>query len=714
MIGGYLFAQAKPVEPGNAAEVVVTEGLRATGWIGWNTSVVLTVVLIVLAVLWLIRQRELLGNPTTALFAVLRSVVIVVAVWMVAQPSWKRTETVSRRAEVVVLADRSGSMDTIDPPDAQMLDDWHVAISNPNDAVAIVQRVQLDLEMAGRSDQIDANLIDRAVVQLKGIRDADAGLVDECLSSLSAASEASSQWADTDDRAEKLALVASREDSLQSALIDVETLRSLLVSQRVRDGRSERRTRKELVADLLTRFESQLAELPARTVSLRRAVFSDRVQALTSNSWSDELVGGDASVDSSGSTSSSSSRTDVSAALSFVRSIDPKAHLAAVLMLTEGQHNAASRQTPVEVAAGLSGTPVFTVSIGDQSRRRDIAIHRVDSPAIVYEEDRPQIEALISSYECEGDQVNVTLSDGQQTIETKSIRFPSKISDVAVQFNLPPSPIGRKQYRLSVEALEGETSLQNNHAVLSVQTIRSKLFLLIADRQPRWEYRYLEQLFRRDNRVELDKLLLMPKVKSTLFQNDADATSLLPTTIDRWSKFDVAVLGDLPPEVMTPAVCKAMASWVKAGGNVIVVAGQHFMPAAYTQQPWFDLLPVTNQAIANSPSLRPVPSLEGFTHPAIRLDDSQERNRALWKRWMSGPVPGFVSPYQVAKPTSTVLSSLGSLDAIEDEDVAPAFDQLRPSWLSVHRVGSGQVAYLSSPISYRLRIRSGDTYHHRF
>ena len=203
MIGGYLFAQAKPVEPGNAAEVVVTEGLRATGWIGWNTSVVLTFVLIVLAVLWLIRQRELLGNPTTALFAVLRSVVIVVAVWMVAQPSWKRTETVSRRAEVVVLADRSGSMDTIDPPDAQMLDDWHVAISNPNDAVAIVQRVQLDLEMAGRSDQIDANLIDRAVVQLKGIRDADAGLVDECLSSLSAASEASSQWADTDDRAEK-------------------------------------------------------------------------------------------------------------------------------------------------------------------------------------------------------------------------------------------------------------------------------------------------------------------------------------------------------------------------------------------------------------------------------------------------------------------------------------------------------------------------------
>ncbi len=710
MISVSLLAQGSPSSA--RPEIVVTEGLQANGALSWNVSMALTAILIVLAIGWLMRQRELLGTPTTVLLSLLRIVVIVVAVWMVVQPSWTRTETISRRAEVVVLADGSGSMDTIDPPQTALSDDWQLAISEPDHALAKVQRVQLDLQMATRTPVADNGLIDRAIAQLTEIRDSDQGLVDTCLVALRSASDASQQWTETEDRAERMALMASRADAIDSALVELDTLRAALNSQRLGRGSDSRQSRKEYVARLLARFEEQLDQLPGNPVSLRRAVFSDHVQPIESNTWTKELAIGEQSSGSIKNTSSE--RTDVSAALSFVRSIDPAAHLAAVLMLSEGQHNSASRQTPVEAAAGLAGTPVFTVAIGDQARRRDIAIHRVNAPAIVYQDDRPVIEAVISSYECEGDEVEVVLFDGEQKLQTKTIRFPAKISDVAVEFRLQNASLGRKQYRLEVEAVDEETSLQNNQAMISIQTIKSKLYVLIADRQPRWEYRYLEQLFRRDNRVELDKLLLMPTLKTTLSSSTNEPSNLLPTTIDGWSKFDVVILGDLPPEVMTPEACEAMGKWINAGGNLIVVAGEYSMPIAYRSRPWFELLPITNQPTAVSAHQRPTPAPEGYTHPSIRLNDSFEENRDLWQRWMSGPVPGFVSPFHTAKPTASVLASLSSIENAETDAMDRKNDDSRPAWLCVHRVSSGKVAYLSSPVSYRLRIRAGDTYHHRF
>ncbi|MFG0290919.1 MAG: hypothetical protein ACF8CQ_22300, partial [Rhodopirellula sp. JB044] len=721
MTSPMLLATEQPSFAGT--EVSVTEGLQANGTLGWNASFIVVVVLCVATVWWLSRQRELLGTPTFLLLSLLRVIVVFVTVWMVIQPSWTRTETVSRRAEIVVLADGSGSMDTIDPPATRFSNDWNLAVSNPDDALAKVQRIELDLQMANKFNSNQSRLLQRAIEQLSAIPNLSPDLAEPCLTSLRSAVESISDSSDMLDRAEQLARAAARTDAVESALLEIEILRTTLQSERTSRNPGAPQSRKEFVARLLDRFEQQLKQLPGQSVSLRRAVFSDDVEPVQSASWSNALE-----IDQANLTEPNAppARTNVASALSYVRSLDPAAHLAAVLMLSEGQHNATSDQTPVEAATALLGTPVFTVPIGNQARRRDIAIHRVNTPAIVYQDDRPVAEVLVSSYECEGDEVTVTLLDEDREVETQTILFPSEISDVAVRFELPPSPPGRKQYRIKVESVVDEISQQNNQAVFSVQTIKSKLYLLIADRQPRWEYRYLEQLFRRDQRVELDKFLLMPTLKTTLTNDSATSpalppSTLLPNTIDGWSKFDVAILGDLPPEVMTPDVCQAMEGWVKAGGNIIVVAGEHAMPAAYRSSPWFGLLPITSQPMAVSRADRPTPAPEGFTHPAIRLHDSLEFNSQLWRRWMSGPAPGYLSPFHAAKPTASVLASLSDVNQISSSltvgDVADSDNNrtnLRPAWLSVHRVGSGQVAYLSSPISYRLRIRAGDKYHHRF
>lgn len=732
-------------------ETSVTEGVQALGIFGFGVTTTLVVIGAVLTVLWLLRQRTLLGMPATLLLSVLRCVVIGIAFWMIAQPSWIRTETTSRPAELVVLADGSGSMSTVDPPQTPLNDGWDLAIHQPDEPLAIVQRAELDLRMIGRGaamqpiggsqpdwfqakNNADKALIDRASELLTSVRDSEPTMVDACLSSLNDATKTIQEFRQSDDRSERLAFMASHAEAIQTAIIDMETLRINLQSRHSNSDSRSIRSRKDYVVELLGRFEQAVEQESAGRVSLRRAVFAGQVVPMTAANWTASL---DSNLDASDPSRNSGvigaadqdSRTDVVAALQFAQSLAPTSNLAAVLMLTEGQHNASNRLSPVDVATGLAGTPVFTIVIGNRERKRDVLIHRVNAPAIVFQEDVPMVEAVVSGYGCDGDEVEVTLSqgstdsqgsEGSSIVEVKRLRFPSDLSDVAVQFRLPRSNVGNKEYSLAVEALDGESILQNNRSAFSIQTIKSKLGLLIADRQPRWEYRYLEQLFRRDNRVDLDKLLLMPTVKSTLSPAaQLGQSSLLPTTVDGWSRFDVAILGDLPPDVLTPEVCDAMSRWVRSGGNVIVVAGKHSMPEAYRNQPWFDLLPIEINPLPVSVAQRPTPTVEGLFHPSIRLDKDVDENRLLWMRWMSGPMPGFVTPFHSAKPSASVFASLA---IPSDQETAssdgPGTDGTesgnRAAWLCSHRVGSGRVAFLSSPVSYRLRIRAGDEYHHRF
>ena len=704
-----LFADSDPAP-------VVTERIETLGPFGWTGGIVAGAALILASTFWLIHQRRLLGIKTVCGLSLLRAVVIAVAVLMVAQPTWNRTETSTRTAELLVLADASDSMNTIDPEQSTSVNDWTYALSDPDSSDADVQRAEVDLKMASRGDQINVELLQRAQKTLVDVADRnepgiDLDLLGMCRQSIASAVLASQRLESETSAAKRSALMTSRLDDVESAAIAVAGLRLGLQAKNNTAAGVNYKSRKDYIAELMTQFEDRLQKGDLNNVRIRKATFRDQVVPITpspqaKDSWTKSLKG---SSDTNASATNPPAATNLSAALAYARSLASSSRLSGVLLLSEGQHNSKSTQSPVEVASSMAGTPVFTVSIGASSRRRDVLIHQVKAPGVIYESDRPLVKAMISGYECAGDSVEVTLSQNEKTIATRTVRFPSEISDVEVEFSVPPVPVGFQNYEINVEAVDEELTTQNNLAVFSIQTIKDKLEILLADNGPRFEQRFLESLFRRDERIALDKVLLQPTIKSTL-SHVVDHNSLLPTTVDEWSKYDVVILGDLPPDVFTEEARDSMASWVRSGGKLVVIAGDESMPHRYVTEPWFDLLPVTNDPEGVLDSFRPRPTPEGLFHPAIALEKDARTNAELWRRWMSGPIPGRFSPYHSAKPSAVVLASL--------EDEAGMSQSLRssgrPAWFCLHRVGSGEVAYLSSPISYRLRIRSADKYHHRF
>ena len=58
-------------------------------------------------------------------------------------------------------------------------------------------------------------------------------------------------------------------------------------------------------------------------------------------------------------------------------------------------------------------------------------------------------------------------------------------------------------FKVMVEPIEGEAETKNNQVVFSIDANMRKNQLLILDSRPRWETRYLNNLFERDERWEV-------------------------------------------------------------------------------------------------------------------------------------------------------------------------------------------------------------------
>ena len=141
------------------------------------------------------------------------------------------------------------------------------------------------------------------------------------------------------------------------------------------------------------------------------------------------------------------------------------------------------------------------------------------------------------------------------------------------------SSSGRHTLQVRVLPVPRELTLDNNQAQVEVEVMEDVIKVLVADDLPRWEFRYIVNLFKRDKHVAFEQLLFEP--------NDDTQTQVLhlmpsfPHDMAGWRKYRVNILGDVSPSELSPdqqemltEICKP-----KKCGNLIVIAGQTAMPS---------------------------------------------------------------------------------------------------------------------------------------
>lgn len=421
-----------------------------------------------------------------------------------------------------------------------------------------------------------------------------------------------------------------------------------------------------------------------------------------------------------------SKTTEIAEALHMVNDQLPLDELSGLILLTDGCDH--SRRDLQESVSGLvrRQIPIHTVLIGDQSPISDAEVGTLQAPQQVFMGDSVAIRAPIKVDRLAGRNVKVRLLKDGQAIDEKTVDVRGNRHRETLVFRDQPDEVGVHQYAVELEPVPGESIPENNRASARVWVSKDYIRMLIVENRPRWEFRYLKNLFAgRDRSVQLQHVLLRPDRLAGVPDppimhasvnrsfDDCEATAL-PKSEEEWMKFDVIVLGDVAPSDLGTGVMETLEKFTgKRGGSLIVVAGRQYMPHAFEQTPLADALPV--QLTGSRPGDATSPDASYYfriasgaeSHVIVQQSSNQSESEAVWQ---SLPQLHWRHPASRAKAGATVLAYAG----LDPDAVGSARDQQDRALILWHRFGAGKVMQLTFDQTWRLRYGVGDKHHHQF
>ncbi len=352
-----------------------------------------------------------------------------------------------------------------------------------------------------------------------------------------------------------------------------------------------------------------------------------------------------------------------------------------------------------EFSASVRNQPLIVIPIGDPLTNPDVLIQSVVSPASLRDKDTfvATVEVYLSN---SGPQtVTVTMKENEDILATKKVILQGEGASAQVALEWKASGAGPHKFKIEVSSIVGEKYLKNNIEAIECTVIKDKYRVLICDSFPRWETRYLQNLFSRDTALEMSSLVFEPQ--HSYPGNPPKKTNTLPLEVAGWRTFDLVILGDVTPLQLTPQHQEVLAEYVKNGGNLILMAGQNAMPSAYVGMPLEAMLPmnrVQDSPLSGNFIIAPPTKL-----PVNRMVEIEgENSRAVWQSIFTATPQHRIEPWAKTKESALTLLSATDQTSGKEYDFA-----------AVQRIGGGRVAFFAAPCLYHLRFRFGDRYHAR-
>lgn len=407
--------------------------------------------------------------------------------------------------------------------------------------------------------------------------------------------------------------------------------------------------------------------------------------------------------------------------------------LSGIILVTDGCDHSEKDLSQVCNRLVQKKIPVNSVLIGNQQPVRDAGVVAVESSQQIFMGDSVGLRANLNIDQYQGQTANVTLLKDGIAIEEKSLAITSNRFRDAVLFRHKPEGVGIHQYSVRINPLPGEENVANNSLDHFISVTKDYIHMLVIDERPRWEYRYLRNLFSgRDRAIYLQSVLLSPdrlagvgppqlmRASAKRAFDDCEATAL-PARPEDWLKFDVIVLGDVSPELLGPDAVTSIEMFVKnRGGSLLVIAGQNHMPHRYAGNPLADLLPVRMELAKDGSAPSPDTAFHfSATRDPMAREILQPGVASIDSLAMAFPSLSWRHPLCEAKTGASVLGYAsaekpGQPDGPIDVPEPPIEQQRRDALLLWQRFGAGKVIQLTFDQTWRLRFGVGDKFHHQF
>lgn len=387
----------------------------------------------------------------------------------------------------------------------------------------------------------------------------------------------------------------------------------------------------------------------------------------------------------------------------------------AIVILSDGITSStdADRLSVVAETAAQRLVPIYTVGIGSEEAMHDLNLFDVLVDDVAFVGDPITFTGKLRSSGFKGKKVTIELrrKGSRQALTRKKVTAAEDGQTLPIEITWIPEEAGEYEFILEAVPQRGESDEANNAEVRQVSVREGRIRVLLADLEPRWEFRELKTLLEREKTIDLHTVLQ----EADLEYADQDVTAAplrgrLPVNAEQLNGYDVIILGDLNPQYLTTGSLETLRNFVRdSGGGLIMIAGTQHNPVQYCGTPLEALLPIELDGVeVPSPDvplpneIRPQLTVEGRkSTPIFRFDANEQDSDTVWKN-----LPGFY--WMISAPRVKAGAT------VFVEHPTRMGDGRKLPIILMHRFGAGKVLFHATDETWLWRRKVGDLYFGRY
>lgn len=261
---------------------------------------------------------------------------------------------------------------------------------------------------------------------------------------------------------------------------------------------------------------------------------------------------------------------------------------AAIVVVTDGISTEGESERLVTAVpfAKQANVPIYAIGVGSSTAARDIEITEVTADEIAVVDQTMVFAGAIRASGFKGRDVVLELRNAKtnKRLTARSVRVtePKQI----VELTYSPSREGEFDLKFGVVPQDEEQVSDNNYQTRHVSVRTGRIRVLLVDRLPRYEFRYIKHLLEREDSAgvfDLDTVLLDADPGWTA--TDRSASRLggrVPASSQQLNQYDVVILGDVDPTLFSDSAQSALRDFVREnGGGIAFIAGPRHNPLGY-------------------------------------------------------------------------------------------------------------------------------------
>ena len=262
---------------------------------------------------------------------------------------------------------------------------------------------------------------------------------------------------------------------------------------------------------------------------------------------------------------------------------------AGIVILSDGINTEGPSLADAAAYAQRRGVPLFCIGLGSSRPLRDLALSDLLVDDAVFVDDVVDFECKLTATGFQGTKAMVVLreKDKSDVLAKTEVTLGPDDQSQTVRLIYRPTQVGEFQYVVEVEPQEGELQTENNRLSRTVQVRKEKLRVLLAQAGPSFEFRYLRNALERDETIELHTVLQDADLEHA--EQDKAALRMFPERREDLFSYDVIILGDLNPALLSASAMQSLAAFVDQpgkGGALVLIAGPKYMPRLIAIRPW--------------------------------------------------------------------------------------------------------------------------------